>query len=76
MAFARLLFPAEARLAMEVADANSTSVYTGLSASKGSNGNLREVDLNETPLIRNRRLQSRLHALVKTGIYYQPYQTA
>lgn len=76
VAFARLLFPAEARLAMEVADANSTSVYTGLSASKGSNGNLREVDLNETPLIRNRRLQSRLHALVKTvemGRRYFPH---
>ena len=72
MAFARLLFPAEARVAMEIADASSTSPYTGLSASKGSkgsSGNLREVDLNETPSVRAKRLQSRLHVLLKTGIF-------
>lgn len=72
MAFARLLFPAEARLAMEVADAHSTSVYTGISASRsrGSSGNLREVDLNETPSAQARRMQMRLQALLKTGIIY------
>lgn len=68
VAFARLLFPAEARLAMEVADADAGSTFTGLSASKGSSGNLREVNLNETPSLQSRRLQSRLHALLKTGI--------
>lgn len=69
VAFARLLFPAEARVAMEIADASSTSPYTGLSASKGSkgsSGNLREVDLNETPSVRAKRLQSRLQVLLKT----------
>ncbi|XP_031256893.1 BTB/POZ domain and ankyrin repeat-containing protein NPR1-like [Pistacia vera] len=78
VAFARLLFPAEARLAMEVADAYSTSVYTGLSASKskGSSGNLREVDLNETPSAQARRMQMRLQALLKTvetGRHYFPH---
>lgn len=69
MAFARLLFPAEARVAMEIADANLTSPYTGRLASKGSSGNLREVDLNETPSKRAKRLQARLQALLKTGIF-------
>lgn len=68
VAFARLLFPTEARLAMEMADAHSTSMYnpSGLSASRGSSGNLREVDLNETPSVRTKRLQARLQALIKT----------
>ncbi|KAF7815691.1 regulatory protein NPR3-like [Senna tora] len=48
VAFARLLFPAEAKVAMENAEADS------------------EVDLNETPSARTRKLQSRLHALQKT----------
>ncbi|PRQ52159.1 putative chromatin remodeling & transcription regulator ABTB family [Rosa chinensis] len=65
VAFARLLFPAEAKLAMEMAD-HPTSGYTGLLASKGSSGNLREVDLNETPSVRSKRLQEKLHALIKT----------
>ncbi|XP_044494124.1 BTB/POZ domain and ankyrin repeat-containing protein NPR1-like [Mangifera indica] len=78
VAFARLLFPAEARLAMEVADAHSTSVYTGISASRsrGSSGNLREVDLNETPSAQARRMQMRLQALLKTvetGRHFFPH---
>nr|AHA43769.1 NPR3 [Morus alba var. multicaulis] len=78
VAFARLLFPAEARLAMEMADAHSTSMYvaTGLSRSRGSSGNLREVDLNETPSVRTKRLQARLQALIKTvekGRQYFPH---
>lgn len=54
---------------MEMADAHSTSMYvaTGLSRSRGSSGNLREVDLNETPSVRTKRLQARLQALIKTG---------
>lgn len=74
--FARMLFPAEARLAMQVADVDSTSAYTGLSASKGSSGNLREVDLNETPSVQTKKLQSRLLALIKTvewGRHYFPH---
>ncbi|KAJ6337143.1 hypothetical protein OIU76_006921 [Salix suchowensis] len=68
VAFARLLFPAEARLAMDFANANSTSMNTGLlaSKSKGSSGSLREVDLNESPAVQAVRLQSTLHALRKT----------
>ena len=71
MAFARLLFPTEARLAMEMADAHSTSMYTtSLSGSGGSSGNLREVDLNERPAERTKRLRVRLQALVRTGTFY------
>ena len=72
MAFARLLFPSEARVAMHIADADATNICTGLSASKskGSSGNLMEVDLNETPSMQAKRLQLRLQALLKTGIIY------
>jgi regulatory protein NPR1 len=63
-----MLFPVEARLAMQAANADSTSVCTDLLTSKGSSGNLREVDLNETPSVQTKRLHSRLHALIKTGI--------
>ncbi|KAK6916928.1 Ankyrin repeat [Dillenia turbinata] len=66
VAFARLLFPAEAKVAMEIADAETTSEFSGLSRSKGSSGNLREVDLNETPIMQNKRLRSRMEALQKT----------
>lgn len=67
VAFARLLFPSEAKLAMEVAHAQTTSMYPGLLASKGSNSDLREMDLNETPLVQNTRLLSRMEALSRTG---------
>ncbi|XP_076901264.1 BTB/POZ domain and ankyrin repeat-containing protein NPR1-like [Bidens hawaiensis] len=75
VAFARLLFPSEAKLAMEIAHAQTTSEFPGLLASKGSNGNLREMDLNETPLVQNKRLRSRMEALsrtVDTGRRYFP----
>ncbi|KAL5581509.1 hypothetical protein UlMin_013951 [Ulmus minor] len=71
---ARLFFPAEARLAMEMAEAHST--YRGLSRSTGSSGNLREVDLNETPSVQTRRLRSKLLSLIKTvekGRQYFPH---
>lgn len=67
VAFARLFFPTEAKLAMEIANAEKTSEFAG-SASKGSNGSLREVDLNETPIMQKERLHSRMEALSKTGI--------
>ncbi|KAL5862759.1 hypothetical protein ACOSQ3_000273 [Xanthoceras sorbifolium] len=78
VAFARLLFPAEAKLAMDVADAHSTSAYTGLAASKskGSSGNLKEVNLNETPSVQAKRIQLRMQALLKTvetGRHYFPH---
>lgn len=76
VAIARLLFPHEARLAMENADAAPTSEFYGLSASKGSFGNLKEVDLNEAHTARTNRLQSRLEELlntVKMGRRYFPH---
>ncbi|KAL7588160.1 hypothetical protein Lser_V15G39913 [Lactuca serriola] len=76
VAFARLLFPSEAKLAMEIAHAQTTSEFPGLLASKGSNGNLREMDLNETPSVQNKRLFSRMEALsrtVETGRRYFPH---
>lgn len=66
VAFARLLFPTEAKLAFDVAHAETT--LAGVSASRGSNGNLRAaVDLNETPIVQNKRVRSRMEALMKTG---------
>ncbi|KAJ8758790.1 hypothetical protein K2173_000511 [Erythroxylum novogranatense] len=66
VAFARLLFPAEAKLAMGNAHAETTSEFAGISAARGSSGNLREVDLNETPVGQKKRLQTRMEALMKT----------
>ncbi|KAG8635593.1 BTB/POZ domain and ankyrin repeat-containing protein NPR1 [Manihot esculenta] len=66
VAFARLLFPSEAKVAMHIANAEKTSQFAGFSASKGVNGNFREVDLNETPMIQKKRLLSRLEELNKT----------
>ncbi|CAN1282136.1 BTB/POZ domain and ankyrin repeat-containing protein NPR1 [Linum perenne] len=51
VAFARLFFPTEAKLAMDIANADTTP----------------EFDLNETPVMQKRRLLSRLEALKKTG---------
>ncbi|CAK7336953.1 unnamed protein product [Dovyalis caffra] len=66
VAFARLFFPTEAKLAMDIAHAATTSEFAGLAAPKGSSGHLREVDLNETPIVQNKRLRSRMEALMKT----------
>ncbi|CAN1810193.1 BTB/POZ domain and ankyrin repeat-containing protein NPR1 [Linum perenne] len=51
VAFARLFFPTEAKLAMDIANADTTP----------------EVDLNETPTMQKRRILTRLVALKKTG---------
>lgn len=75
VAFARLLFPSEAKLAMDIAHAERTSEFSGLS-SKGSNGNLSQVDLNETPVMQKKRLLARMEALMKTvemGRRYFPH---
>ncbi|CAN1327677.1 BTB/POZ domain and ankyrin repeat-containing protein NPR1 [Linum perenne] len=50
VAFARLFFPTEAKLAMDIANADTTP----------------EVDLNETPQMQKRRILTRLEALKKT----------
>lgn len=70
VAMARSMFPLEARVAMQIAHADLTLEFAGLSASKGSYGNFREVDLNEIPSEQVRRLQQRLQALQKTGNSY------
>lgn len=62
-----MLFPHEAKLAMEKAHANSTLEFTGISATNGLSRNLRGVDLNELPSEQVKRLQERLCALQKTG---------
>ncbi|GKE62459.1 regulatory protein NPR3-like protein, partial [Tanacetum coccineum] len=59
-----------------IAHAQTTSEFPGLLGSKGSSGNLREMDLNETPLVRNKRLLSRMEALSRTvemGRRYFPH---
>ncbi|KAG6573445.1 BTB/POZ domain and ankyrin repeat-containing protein NPR1, partial [Cucurbita argyrosperma subsp. sororia] len=62
VAFARLLFPSEARVAMDIANADTTSEFSGFSIPKGSS----EVDLNESPSVQNQRFLSRIQALMKT----------
>ncbi|KAH9770566.1 BTB/POZ domain and ankyrin repeat-containing protein NPR2 [Citrus sinensis] len=74
VAFVRL-FPSEARVAMEIAGADTA---TGLSAlgQKGLSGNLKEIDLNETPSMQAKRRQLRLVTLLKTvetGHLYFPH---
>lgn len=68
VAFARMFFPTEAKLAYDVAHAETISEFAGISASKGSTGNLRAVNLNETPIMQNKRLFTRIEALMKTGM--------
>ncbi|XP_061342835.1 BTB/POZ domain and ankyrin repeat-containing protein NPR1-like [Gastrolobium bilobum] len=66
---AKVLFPAEARVAIEKAEADSTSLYVSSSALKGPSGIRQEEDLNETPSVYIRILQLRLHAFVTTVEY-------
>lgn len=67
VAMARSLFPHQARLAMQIAEADMTLEFAGLSASKGKYGNFREVKLNEIPSEQVEKLQhQRLQALQKT----------
>lgn len=61
------MFPAEAKVAMEIADAEWTSLYKGL-ASKGLNRDFKDVDLNEAPALHANGLHSKLQALRKTGM--------
>lgn len=76
VAFARMFFPTEAKLAMEIAYAETTSDLAGLLASRGSCGNLMEVDLNETPISHKKRLISKIETLSRTvelGRRYFPH---
>lgn len=63
-----MFFPTEAKLAMEIAHAETTSGLASLLSSRGSSGNLMEVDLNETPITRKKRLISKIETLSRTGI--------
>ncbi|CAH9076276.1 unnamed protein product [Cuscuta epithymum] len=63
VAFARLLFPVEAKLAMEIANAEAKAEF----------GNFREVDLNETPIMQKKRLFARMESLSKTVELGQRY---
>ncbi|CAN4080328.1 unnamed protein product [Withania somnifera] len=69
LAFARLFFPLEAKLAMEIANAETTAEFADHLASKVSSGNLREVDLNETPIMQKERLSK----TVELGKRYFPH---
>lgn len=76
VAFARMFFPTEAKLAMEIAHAETTSELAGLLSSRGSSGNLMEVDLNETPVSQKKRLLARIETLSRTvelGRRYFPH---
>lgn len=76
VALARLLFPSEAKLAIDIAHAETTSELATGFPSKCSNGNLRQVDLNETPIMQKQRLLARMQALMKTvemGRRYFPH---
>ncbi|XP_062105699.1 BTB/POZ domain and ankyrin repeat-containing protein NPR1-like [Humulus lupulus] len=71
VAFARLMLPAEAKLALEIAGVGGAD-----SGSNGSSGNLRAADLNETPVERTQILQARLQLLITTvekGRLYFPH---
>ncbi|KAM0858512.1 hypothetical protein ACQ4PT_047783 [Festuca glaucescens] len=65
VSLARFFFPAEAKVAMHIAQADITPEVGRVSAASTS-GKLKEVDLNETPVIQNKRLRSRAEALMKT----------
>uniref|UniRef100_J3L4G2 NPR1/NIM1-like C-terminal domain-containing protein n=2 Tax=Oryza brachyantha TaxID=4533 RepID=J3L4G2_ORYBR len=65
VSFARLFFPVEAKVAMQIAQADTTTEFGGIAAASTS-GKLKEVDLNETPVTQNKRLRSRVDALMKT----------
>eukprot|EP01018_Ginkgo_biloba_P004028 Gb_08411 [translate_table: standard] len=67
VALARLLFPFEAKVAMDIAHVDGTSEFTDLGASNLSSGIRKTtVDLNETPIAINIDHLSRMEALLRT----------
>ncbi|KAK1375701.1 Regulatory protein NPR4 [Heracleum sosnowskyi] len=66
VALAHLLFPSEAKLAMEIANAEAISQYAGLLQSKVSNGDLKDVDLDKIPIVKNERILAKMAGLKKT----------
>ncbi|GLU20340.1 hypothetical protein SLE2022_365460 [Rubroshorea leprosula] len=79
VAFARLLFPAEAKVAMDATGAELSTIFYAsleLSRSEGLSGNLGEVNMNKTPSVQTERLKLRLQTLietVETGKRYFPH---
>lgn len=63
---AGMLFPYEAKIAMEIAGADWTLVYKGL-ASKGSPATVKNPGSNEAASMSAEQLQQKLLALRKTG---------
>lgn len=55
-------------MAMQISQAEQTSEFAGVYMSDNC-GKLKEVDLNETPMMRNKRLRERVDALMKTGAF-------
>ena len=51
---------------MQIAQADTTPEF-GIVPAASTSGKLKEVDLNETPVTQNKRLRSRVDALMKTG---------
>lgn len=66
VALARTLYPREAKINMEIAHADSTSEFAGLSAIEGLCGNLKGVGLTGLPPDQVKRLMDRREALKKT----------
>nr|GMC70686.1 regulatory protein NPR3-like [Ipomoea batatas] len=65
VALARVLFPREAKLAMEMARADSTSEFAGLSSTEG---NPRCLDPKELPPFQVKQLKDRMEALQNTVV--------
>lgn len=68
VALAKILFPTEAKVAMEIAHVDTTSEFIGSGASNAAPGHIRTVmDLNETPTAAmQKKLSSRMTALLRT----------
>lgn len=65
VACAKMLFPAEAKVVMKIAQTDDdTDKFEGLDSFQ----RLKEVDLNETPTVQQKRLRSRMDTLQRTGI--------
>ena len=68
VALARMLFPMEARVAMDIAQVDGTLEFTLGSTSDQTTGSQRStVDLNETPFKIKEEHLSRIKALSRTG---------
>jgi regulatory protein NPR1 len=68
VALARIMFPMEARVAMDIAQVDGTLEFNhGSSANPPSEMQLTTVDLNDSPFIMKEEYLARMRALSKTG---------